>query len=359
MAKKTIIFLMMAFLIYGCAQTSVDDPMPEPEEPEYDERRSQVEAVMRGEQAVVETTLVPNEEISHLTRPLIARSSSAPGLTLPEVCGNASYVNESSDYIIEGMVTRSESRYNPERTNIYTYVDMKIIRYLKGTPLLNNEIELVFLGGTVGNITLIGVDPTGFKRGQVYRLHLAEIEDEFSLVCAMSGINLIRDIPEVPRPEPPEDDDTPREIPPPGPELVDLAIENVRMVPESPVIGEPYYLAGTVINKGTRPCHSFTVHIVPISGFGTEQELSLLQRYGFCLHFFSYEFCEAGNPGGPHTFEPGAEFELPDYSVGAERSGSNIPGTYEVTTVVQCVDPPEELNWTDNIAKINVTIVEE
>lgn len=59
---------------------------------------------------------------------------------------------QGSDAIVTGEVVRLESRWNEDRTRIYTFIYLNVSDSLKGHP--GKEIAIRKLGGTVGEMTM-------------------------------------------------------------------------------------------------------------------------------------------------------------------------------------------------------------
>lgn len=118
---------------------------------------------------------------------MIARQSGGMAMLIQE-CADINYIANTSDYIIEGIVENVESRWNEENTSIFTYSDIAIEEYVKGTPFTENELQIITPGGSVGGITEWMEDQPTFHEGKEVRVHLKETDGEFSIVCAQSGI---------------------------------------------------------------------------------------------------------------------------------------------------------------------------
>ena len=95
------------------------------------------------------------------------------------------------DYIIEGTVEKVESKWNEEKTSIFTYTDLLIENYVKGIPFESNELQIITSGGTVGEISQWVEDQPIFYQGKRVRIYLEKTNGEFSIVCAQFGIEEI------------------------------------------------------------------------------------------------------------------------------------------------------------------------
>ena len=121
---------------------------------------------------------------------IIVKQSSGAGLLIAE-CSNKSYITESADYIIEGTVEKVESKWNEKRTSIFTYTDLRIEKYVKGTPFTEDKLQIVTPGGTVGEISQWVEDQPIFNEGKKVRIYFQEMKGEFSIVCAQMGVEEI------------------------------------------------------------------------------------------------------------------------------------------------------------------------
>ncbi|MEK7501247.1 MAG: hypothetical protein AAB642_03950 [Patescibacteria group bacterium] len=121
---------------------------------------------------------------------IIVKRSGGAGLLIAE-CADKSYITETADYIIEGTVEKVESKWNEERTSIFTYTDLKIVKYVKGAPFTEDKLQIVTPGGIVGEIGLAVEDQPIFHEGKKVRIYLQETSGEFSIVCAQMGVEEI------------------------------------------------------------------------------------------------------------------------------------------------------------------------
>ena len=119
--------------------------------------------------------------------PVIIRQSGGAGAILAE-CQDKDYLSNVADYIVEGTVTFVESRWNEENTGIFTYSDLTVATYIKGTPLPVNTFQIVTPGGTVGDITQVVEDQPIFHEGRKVRLYLENVNGEFSIICGRFGV---------------------------------------------------------------------------------------------------------------------------------------------------------------------------
>jgi hypothetical protein len=118
---------------------------------------------------------------------IIVKQSGGAGILVKE-CADEAYMAEKADYIIEGTVEKVESRWNQERTGIFTYTELTIEKYVKGAPFAEDKIQIVTPGGTVGEISQWVEDQPIFHEGKKVRIYFEEVNGEFSVVCAQFGV---------------------------------------------------------------------------------------------------------------------------------------------------------------------------
>lgn len=107
-------------------------------------------------------------------------------------CSDKEYIAKITDYIIEGTVEKAESKWNEEKTSIFTYTDLKIKKYVKGNPFTENKLQIITSGGTVGKISQGIEDQPIFHQGKKVRIYFEKTNGEFSIVCgAMGGVEEI------------------------------------------------------------------------------------------------------------------------------------------------------------------------
>jgi len=118
---------------------------------------------------------------------VIVKQSGGAGMLIKE-CTDKSYITQTADYIVEGTVEKVESRWNEERTGIFTYTDLRIEYYVKGAPFAENTLQIVTPGGTVGEITQAVEDQPILHEGKKVRIYFQEVDGEFSIVCGPFGV---------------------------------------------------------------------------------------------------------------------------------------------------------------------------
>ena len=121
---------------------------------------------------------------------IIIRQSGGSAMLIQE-CSNKNYLTEKSDYIIEGVVENLESKWNEQKTSIYTYTNIMIQKYLKGTPFEENKLQIITPGGEVEGIGQRVEDQPIFHLGKKVRIYFQNTNGEFSIVCAQAGVEEI------------------------------------------------------------------------------------------------------------------------------------------------------------------------
>ena len=121
---------------------------------------------------------------------MLSRATPQEGQIVAE-CRDRNYVSNTADYIIEGTVEKVESKWNEEKTSIFTYTNISIEKYVKGAPFTENKLQIVTPGGTVGETGQWVEDQPIFHKGKKVRIYFQEINGEFSIVCANSGVEEI------------------------------------------------------------------------------------------------------------------------------------------------------------------------
>lgn len=122
---------------------------------------------------------------------IVVKQSGGAAMLIAE-CADQSYIAEIADYIIEGTVEKVESKWNEEKTSIFTYTELSIEKYIKGTPLAA-KLQIITPGGTVGEVSQLVEDEPIFNQGKAVRISLQETNGVFSIVCGDSGISEVGD----------------------------------------------------------------------------------------------------------------------------------------------------------------------
>jgi hypothetical protein len=118
---------------------------------------------------------------------VVVKQSGGAGMLIKE-CSDKFYITRTADYIVEGTVEKVESRWNEEKTGIFTYTDLQIENYVKGAPFTENMLRIVTPGGTVGEITQAVEDQPILHEGKKVRIYFQEVNGEFSIVCGPFGV---------------------------------------------------------------------------------------------------------------------------------------------------------------------------
>jgi hypothetical protein len=118
---------------------------------------------------------------------IVVKQSGGAAMLIAE-CADEAYRTEKADYIIEGTVEKVESRWNQERTSIFTYTDLRIEKYVKGASFAQSKLQIVTPGGTVGEIGQWVEDQPIFHEGKKVRIYFEEVNGEFFIVCARFGV---------------------------------------------------------------------------------------------------------------------------------------------------------------------------
>jgi len=118
---------------------------------------------------------------------IVVKQSGGAGILKAE-CADKSYITQAADYIIEGTVEKVESRWNEDKTNIFTYTDLRIEKYVKGRSFAENNLRIVTPGGTVGEISQWVEDQPIFHEGEKVRIYFEEVNGGFFIVCGQFGV---------------------------------------------------------------------------------------------------------------------------------------------------------------------------
>jgi len=133
------------------------------------------------------TPTVPGPQPSPSPGPVVVKQTGGAGVLIAE-CRDRQYIISTADYIVEGTVHRVESKWNEDKSSILTYTDLSIDNYVKGTPFVQDRLQIITPGGTVGDITQVVEDQPIFHEGKRVRIYFQEIDGEFHIVCAQFGV---------------------------------------------------------------------------------------------------------------------------------------------------------------------------
>lgn len=156
----TIALLVITCLVAGCGEQ--DQPTRTSGKPENTEKEGQIIIKQSGGNAA-----------------LIAE------------CADKSYITGQAGYIIEGTVKKVESRWDEEETNIFTYSDLRIEKYVKGEVFEEDKLLIITPGGTVGEVGIWVEDQPILHEGKRVRIYFKDTNGEFSIVCAQMGVEEI------------------------------------------------------------------------------------------------------------------------------------------------------------------------
>ncbi len=83
-------------------------------------------------------------------------------------------------HIVEGVVKKIESKWNVDRTQIHTFIDIGVTNQIKGKlPKAQQEIHLRVLGGTVDDIAMVIVAAPSFDVKEEVLLFLRPNHDQW------------------------------------------------------------------------------------------------------------------------------------------------------------------------------------
>jgi len=119
--------------------------------------------------------------------PVVVKQSGGAGLLIAE-CQDKQYIISTADYIIEGIVEKVESNWNADKSTIFTYTNLSIEKYVKGSPFAEKRLQIVTPGGTVGDMTLEVEDQPIFHEGKRVRVYFRGVNGEFQIICAQLGV---------------------------------------------------------------------------------------------------------------------------------------------------------------------------
>jgi len=131
-------------------------------------------------------TPAPEEQI------IITQSGrSGRNIALAPGCEDKDFIRKEADYIIEGIIKKVENKRGQYDT-VTTYSTLLIERQNKGTPFTKKELQIVTNGVMTDDGTIIpGEDQPIFHEGKKIRIHLENINNGFSIVCAFLGVEEI------------------------------------------------------------------------------------------------------------------------------------------------------------------------
>jgi len=133
-----------------------------------------------------------NKQIEVVKGPVVVNQIGGAAMLIAE-CSNKTYVSNIADFIVAGTVEKVESKWNEEKTNIYTYSDFLITDYLKGKQIENNTLTIVTPGGCVGDICESVEDMPIFHEQKNVVIYFQEYKGGFTIVCGNFGVEEIQE----------------------------------------------------------------------------------------------------------------------------------------------------------------------
>lgn len=106
-------------------------------------------------------------------------------------CGDKNYISDTAEYIIEGIVEKVESKWNENKTQIFTYSNLLIKNYIKGGPFNEDKIQIVTEGGEIDGVGSFITDQPILHIGKEIKIYFKNNEGQFSVVCGFQGIEKI------------------------------------------------------------------------------------------------------------------------------------------------------------------------
>jgi len=107
---------------------------------------------------------------------------------LPQECTLETYKTEQASYIIQGSVTKVESKAG-ENGLISTYSDIKVEKYIKGEPISGKTyLQIVTPGGSANGRTQAVEDQPIFTDGKRVKIYLKDIDGELMILCGVLGV---------------------------------------------------------------------------------------------------------------------------------------------------------------------------
>ncbi len=128
---------------------------------------------------------------------VIIKHSGGASMLIKE-CSEKSFIEEKSDYIIEGQVKKKDVHWNDDKTRIITSIEFGVDKYLKGEPFENNLVLIEVTGGCINDMCENVEDqPSIFKEDENLRLYLEKNDNTFIFTCGLFGISGIIDQPRI------------------------------------------------------------------------------------------------------------------------------------------------------------------
>ncbi len=125
---------------------------------------------------IIETKDIENLLVQNYKEPIIIDKSIDVGSLLGQECQNISYLEETSDYIIEAGVSKVDINTS---ANIKV-INLGIVAWLKGNKN-TNALEIIIPIAEQG-------DSPAFEEQGVYRIYLWELNDKLYFTCEFAGV---------------------------------------------------------------------------------------------------------------------------------------------------------------------------
>jgi len=114
---------------------------------------------------------------------IIVKNSGGSGMLISE-CSNNSYLRDNADVVVVVNVERVEVK---QEENIYTYSTTRVENIEKGNPG-SDLIVVKTSGGCIGTNCMAVEDQPILHENKLVRIYLKQIDNEFSIVCGIMGV---------------------------------------------------------------------------------------------------------------------------------------------------------------------------
>lgn len=144
-----------------------------------------------------QTTKTADDKTTQPETAIVVKYSGGANALIKE-CSEKSFIEEKSDYIIEGQVKKKDVHWNDDKTRIITSIDFYVDKYLKGEPFENDLVPIEVLGGCIGDVCENAEDqPSVFQEGETLRLYLEKNDYGFVFTCGLFGVSSVNDNPRI------------------------------------------------------------------------------------------------------------------------------------------------------------------
>jgi len=107
-------------------------------------------------------------------------------------CANQSYLTKNADFIVAGTIENVETKWNDDKTKIFTYSYLAINDYKKGDSIEGNKLQIITPGGCIGDFCEWVEDQPIFHKGKNVMIYLKKTNGELSIVCGSFGVEEIK-----------------------------------------------------------------------------------------------------------------------------------------------------------------------